>query len=66
MTLVEWYDNNEQNILDNISLKVKYNDLSSQFGAPTVGQQWTQTFQQHDRMSPAVQYDIMSPSMVTS
>ena len=29
MTLVEWYDNNEQNILDNISLKVKYNDLSS-------------------------------------
>ena len=66
MTLVEWYDNNEQNILDNISLKVKYNDLSSQFGAPAVGQRWTQTFQQRDRMSPAVQYDIMSPSMVTS
>ena len=29
MTLVEWYNNDEQNILDNISLKVKYNDLSS-------------------------------------
>ena len=29
MTLVEWYDDNEQNILDNISLKVKYNDLTS-------------------------------------
>ena len=29
MTLVKWYNNNEQNILDNISLKVKYNDLSS-------------------------------------
>ena len=41
MTLVEWYNNNEQNILDNISLKVKYNDLSSLFGAPAVGQQWT-------------------------
>ena len=41
MTLIEWYNNNEQNILDNISLKVKYNDLSSQFGAPAVGQQWT-------------------------
>ena len=66
MTLVEWYDNNEQNILDNISLKVKYNDLSSQFGAPAVGQQWTQTFQQRDRMSPTVQYDIMSPSMANS
>ena len=66
MTLVEWYDNNEQNILDNISLKVKDNDLSSQFGAPAAGQQWTQTFQQHDRMSPAVQYDIMSSSMATS
>ena len=66
MTLVEWYDNNEQNILDDISLKVKYNDLSSQFGALAVGQQWTQTFQQCDRMSPAVQYDIMSPPMATS
>ena len=66
MTLVEWYDNNEQNILDDISLKVKYNDLSSQFGALAVGQQWTQTFQQRDRMSPAVQYDIMSPPMATS
>ena len=44
MTLVEWYDNNEQNIPENISLKVKYNDLSSQFGAPAVGQQWTKTF----------------------
>ena len=41
MTLVEWYDNNEQNILDNISLKVKYNDLTSQFGAPAVEHQWT-------------------------
>ena len=66
MTLVEWYNNNEQNILDNISMKVKYNNLSSQFGALAVGQQWTQTFQQHDRMSLAAQYDIMSPSMVTS
>ena len=66
MTLVEWYNNNEQNILDNISLKVKYNDLSSQFGAPAVGQQWIQTFQQRDRMNPTVQYDIMSPSMATS
>ena len=66
MTLVEWYNNNEQNILNNISLKGKHNDLSSWFGAPAVGQQWTQTFQQHDRISPAVQYDIMSPSMVTS
>ena len=65
MTLVEWYNNNEQ-ILDNISMKVKYNNLSSQFGALAVGQQWTQTFQQRDRISPAVQYDIMSPSMVTS
>ena len=66
MTLVEWYNNNEQNILDNISLKIKYNDLSSQFGASVVGQQWTQTFQQRDRMSPVVQYDIMSASMATS
>ena len=38
MTLVKWYNKNEQNILDNISLKVKYNDLSSWFGAPAVGQ----------------------------
>ena len=66
MTLVEWYDNNEQNILDNINLKVKYNDLSSQFRASAVGQQWTQTFQQRDRMNPMVQYDIMSPSMANS
>ena len=54
MALVEWYNNNEQNILDNISLKVKDNDLSSQFGAPAVGQQWTQIFQQRDRISPMV------------
>ena len=66
MTLVEWYNNNEQIILDKIGLKVKYNDLSLQFGAPAAEQQWTQTFQQHDRMSPALQYDIMSPSMMTS
>ena len=29
MTLAEWYDNNEQNILDNISSKIKYNVLDS-------------------------------------
>ena len=36
INLVEWYNNNEQDILDNISLKVKYNNLSSQFGAPAI------------------------------
>ena len=41
MALVEWYNNTKQNMLDNISLNVKYNDLSSQFGAQAVGQQWT-------------------------
>ena len=52
MTLVEWYNNNEQNILDNISLKVKYNDLSSQFGAPAVTSV-DLAFQQHEKRRPA-------------
>ena len=52
MTLVEWYDNNKQYILDYISLKVKYNDLSSQFGAPAVTSV-DLVFQQHEKRSPA-------------
>ena len=56
MTLVEWYDNNEQNILDNISLKVKYNDLSSQFGAPTVASVDLAFQQISDFAAPAVEH----------
>ena len=41
MTLVEWYNNDEQNILDNINLKTKYDDLSSCFAALAVSHQWT-------------------------
>ena len=55
MTLVEWYDNNEQNILDNISLKVKYNDLSSQFWAPAVTSVDLAFQQPSDFAAPAVQ-----------
>ena len=56
MTLVEWYDNNEQNILDNISLKVKYNDLSSQFGAPAIASVDLAFQQISDFAVPAVQH----------
>ena len=56
MTLVEWYDNNEQNILDNISLKVKYNDLSSQFGALAIASMDLAFQQISDFATPAVQH----------
>ena len=56
MTLVEWYDNNKQYILDYISLKVKYNDLSSQFGAPTVTSVDLAFQQLSDFAAPAVQH----------
>ena len=52
MTLVEWYDNNEQNILDDISLKEKYNDLSSYFATLAVTSV-DLAFQQHEKRSPA-------------
>ena len=56
MTLVEWYDNNKQYILDYISLKVKYNDLSSQFGAPAVTLVDLAFQQPSDFAAPAVQH----------
>ena len=56
MTLVEWYDNNKQYILDYISLKVKYNDLSSQFGAPAVTSVDLAFQQPSDFAAPAVQH----------
>ena len=56
ITLVEWYNNNEQDILDNISLKVKYNNLSSQFGAPAITSVDLAFQQLSDFAAPAVQH----------
>ena len=51
ITCIQWWNNNEWNIFNNVNLKIKYNDLSSYFAVSAVTSV-DLAFQQHEKMSP--------------